>query len=317
MQPKISVIVPVYKAEKYLHRCVDSILAQTFTDFELLLINDGSPDNSGAICDEYAQKDNRVHVFHKENGGASSARNLGLDNVKGEWITFVDSGDWIDSNMYKEMLHTAMQNSVDAVYCDMVMEETDKQSTLNYNSQYSDHQLMYDCLAPINVVYFSVCNRLISRKIFDKYNLRATLGANMWEDVELAVKIRYFTARSTVINKSFYHYNRMNISSTTHKDVMLRTIGQIERVKQIEEFFKNEKRIKQYRHFISLLKFHAKSDLWEYDMNKWVKTFNESKWSLHKFIHIYSKKQILKYSIMSFGGELISPSLIIRLKQIL
>ena len=96
MQPKISVIVPVYKAEKYLHRCVDSILSQTFTDFELILVNDGSPDNSGAICDEYAQKDNRVRVFHKENGGVSSARNLGLDNAEGEWITFVDSDDYIE-----------------------------------------------------------------------------------------------------------------------------------------------------------------------------------------------------------------------------
>lgn len=94
--PKISVIVPVYNTEKYLHRCIDSILAQTFTDFELLLIDDGSKDNSGAICDEYAAKDQRVRVFHKENGGVSSARNLGLDNAQGEWITFVDSDDWIE-----------------------------------------------------------------------------------------------------------------------------------------------------------------------------------------------------------------------------
>ena len=96
MQPKISVIVPVYKAEKYLHRCVDSILSQTFTDFDLILVDDGSPDNCGVICDEYAQKDNRVRVFHKENGGVSSARNLGLDKAQGEWITFVDSDDYIE-----------------------------------------------------------------------------------------------------------------------------------------------------------------------------------------------------------------------------
>ena len=87
----VSIIVPVYNTEKFLHRCIDSILAQTYTDFELLLIDDGSKDSSGAICDEYAVKDARVRVFHKENGGVSSARNLGLDNAKGEWITFVDS----------------------------------------------------------------------------------------------------------------------------------------------------------------------------------------------------------------------------------
>ena len=89
MNPKISVIVPVYKVENYLHRCVDSILAQSFTDFELLLIDDGSPDNCGVICDEYAAKDSRVRVFHKPNGGVSSARNLGLDNARGGWIAFV------------------------------------------------------------------------------------------------------------------------------------------------------------------------------------------------------------------------------------
>ena len=91
----ISIIVPIYKAEKYIHRCIDSILAQSHTDFELLLIDDGSPDNCGAICDEYAAKDSRVRVFHKENGGVSSARNLGLDHAQGEWITFVDIDDYV------------------------------------------------------------------------------------------------------------------------------------------------------------------------------------------------------------------------------
>ena len=86
MNPKISVIVPVYNVEKYLRRCIDSILVQTFTDFELLLIDDGSKDKSGEICDEYAKKDKRVRVFHKVNGGVSSARNLGLDYAKGQWI---------------------------------------------------------------------------------------------------------------------------------------------------------------------------------------------------------------------------------------
>ncbi len=96
--PIISVIVPVYNAEKTLHRCVDSILAQTFTDFELLLINDGSKDHSGEICEEYAKKDSRVRVFHKENGGVSSARNVGIDNVLGQWIAFIDSDDWVEED---------------------------------------------------------------------------------------------------------------------------------------------------------------------------------------------------------------------------
>ena len=91
----VSIIVPIYKAEKYLHRCIDSILAQSYADFELLLINDGSPDSCGAICDKYATKDSRIRVFHKENGGVSSARNLGLENAFGEWITFIDADDYV------------------------------------------------------------------------------------------------------------------------------------------------------------------------------------------------------------------------------
>lgn len=99
--PKISLIVPVYKAEKYLRRCIDSIIAQTFTDWECILVDDGSPDGSGAICDEYVAKDARIQVIHKENGGVSSARNIGIEQAGGEWVTFIDSDDWI-SQYYLE-----------------------------------------------------------------------------------------------------------------------------------------------------------------------------------------------------------------------
>ncbi len=104
MNKKISIIVPVYNTEKYLHRCIDSILSQSFADFELLLVNDGSNDKSGIICDEYAAKDNRIRVFHKENGGVSSARNLGIDKAKGEYIIFVDADDYIKPDYIKHFI---------------------------------------------------------------------------------------------------------------------------------------------------------------------------------------------------------------------
>lgn len=102
--PKISVIVPVYNVEQYLPRCIDSILDQTFTDFEVLLIDDGSTDSSGDICDEYAKKDNRIKVFHKENGGVSSARNCGINFSRGELISFIDSDDWLKQNCLQEIV---------------------------------------------------------------------------------------------------------------------------------------------------------------------------------------------------------------------
>ena len=106
MMYKISVIVPVYNTKKYLSRCLDSILSQSFTDFELLLIDDGSTDDSGVICDAYAEKDNRIRVFHKENGGVSSARNLGINNASGKWIYFVDS----DDELLPDGLKTLVEN---------------------------------------------------------------------------------------------------------------------------------------------------------------------------------------------------------------
>ena len=116
--PKISIIVPVYKAENYLHRCVDSILTQTFSDFEVLLIDDGSPDKSGYICDEYARKDSRVRVFHKENGGVSSARQCGIDNAYGEYTIHADPDDWVEPTMLEELYAKAMDEDADMVICD-------------------------------------------------------------------------------------------------------------------------------------------------------------------------------------------------------
>ncbi len=118
MQPKISVIVPIYKAEKYLHRCIDSILAQTFTDFELILVNDGSPDNCGAICDEYAAKDSRIQVLHKVNGGVTAARADGVKHSNGEWITFVDADDTLPIKAL-ETYNTNISNDFDIIRGDV------------------------------------------------------------------------------------------------------------------------------------------------------------------------------------------------------
>ena len=115
--PKISVIVPVYNVEKYLRKCIESILNQTFREFELILVDDGSTDSSGKICDEYALKDSRIKVIHKENGGASSARNAGLDVAKGEYIGFVDSDDWIEMDMYGELYRLIKENNTDISVC--------------------------------------------------------------------------------------------------------------------------------------------------------------------------------------------------------
>lgn len=116
--PIVSVIVPVFKVENVLHYCIDSILNQTYKDFELILVDDGSPDNSGKVCDEYAQKDDRVIVIHKENGGVSSARNVGIDKAKGKYICFVDSDDYVSKDYLKTLIEIKEKyNDVDNIWC--------------------------------------------------------------------------------------------------------------------------------------------------------------------------------------------------------
>jgi len=128
--PKISIIVPIYNVEPYLRKCIESILKQTFTDFELILINDGSTDNSPIICNEYAATDNRVVVIHKKNAGVSAARNAGLEIAKGEWVGFMDSDDWCDPEMYKFLFNNAIQHGVDISVCD-------------YSRYYKDENILY------------------------------------------------------------------------------------------------------------------------------------------------------------------------------
>lgn len=115
--PKISIIVPIYKVEKYINKCIESILNQTFEDFELILVDDGSPDKCGEICDEYAKKDKRVRVIHKKNGGLSDARNKGIYESKGEYIGFVDSDDYIASDMYKVLYDDIVRNNAEVSVC--------------------------------------------------------------------------------------------------------------------------------------------------------------------------------------------------------
>lgn len=143
--PEISIIVPVYKVEEYLCKCIDSILAQTLTDFELILIDDGSPDGCGAICDAYAAKDSRIVVIHQKNAGVSAARNAGLEIARGAYIGFVDSDDWIEPEMYETMLRKAKETQADVVVCGIQYAETDGRiisTACKGSNQYTNQDLI-------------------------------------------------------------------------------------------------------------------------------------------------------------------------------
>lgn len=207
--PKISVIVPVYKAEKYLNKCVDSLLAQTFTDFEVLLIDDGSPDCSGKICDEYARKDNRVKVFHKENGGVSSARQFGIDHAQGEYTIHADPDDWVESDMLEELYKKAKMDDADMVICDYYEEYIDKRVYMK------QQPTAMTSIAIINDLLFqrlhgSLWNKLVKRVCYKQYDIHFEEGLNFCEDLILNIRLLKNPLHVSYLPKSFYHYDQWN-----------------------------------------------------------------------------------------------------------
>lgn len=228
--PKISVIVPVYNAEKYLQRCVDSILAQTFTDFELLLINDGSKDTSGEICDEYVVRDNRVRVFHKENGGVSSARNVGLDNAMGEWITFVDSDDWLPIDA---LLNYSVNGYEDLVIGGYKNHNSDRLICLDWCGNVVKSSGFSDFLSQnIDSTSFRVpwC-KLFKKQIIELCNLRFDESLVFGEDTVFVTS--YLLSCESVFISNKYCYNYYNIGDNyiskykEHSDSICRYSEQI------------------------------------------------------------------------------------------
>ena len=181
--PELSIIVPVYKVEKYLPRCIDSILAQTFGDFELILIDDGSPDGCGRICDEYARKDKRIVVIHQKNMGVSAARNAGLDIARGRYIGFVDSDDWIEPQMYEAMMDAIRENGADMAVCGVRYADEDGKFTRAdrlSEGVYTRAGLLEDVFAMPNKLGGGCCN-----KVFDASKIasvRFKVGMTIAED---------------------------------------------------------------------------------------------------------------------------------------
>ena len=220
MTPVISIIVPVYNVEKYLSRCVDSILAQTFRDFELILVDDGSTDNSAEICDKYAAKDSRIKVIHKENGGQSSARNNGLEIAIGKYIGFVDSDDWISTDCF-EYLYTLIEKfNADAVSADFVFAyenkpvafqkyKNPKEKIIAGADEILCYYLKQDKMHGKND--FAVWGKLFKRELFR--GLRFPAG-KIYEDNIINFKLFQKCARYVKSTKEIYAYFQRDISTT-------------------------------------------------------------------------------------------------------
>ena len=242
--PLVSIIVPVYKAEKWLHRCVDSILAQTMTDFELLLIDDGSPDKSGEICDEYAAKDNRIRVFHKENGGVSSARQMGLENVTGEYVIHCDPDDWIESDMLMTMIQYSKETQSDMVICDFCVENMNSGEFTYYSQNLQVIDTSSNVLNKlINLeIHGSCCNKLVRRKCLEGIGFYP-FDIVYAEDELFNIKVLKQDLQVGYLNKAFYHYvqRRDSITSFANKKQVLSRKKEIEALEKefsVDEYYK-------------------------------------------------------------------------------
>ena len=220
--PKISVIVPVYNTEKYLHRCIDSVLAQTYKDFELLLIDDGSKDSSGAICDEYAARDSRVKVFHKENGGVSSARNAGLAIASGDWIMHLDGDDWIEPDMLERLIQKGEDTGADIVMGDFLFAYSDRD--ILYILPDWDNNKTASLNRYITSVWTCVWGGIHKRSLYEVYQLKSPQGVTYCEDFHLMARLCYHAKKVVNVHQPFYHYRQQegsvmhNLSKKTERD---------------------------------------------------------------------------------------------------
>lgn len=208
----ISIIVPIYNAEQYIHRCIDSILAQSFTDFELLLINDGSPDNCGVICDEYAAMDSRVRVFHKANGGVSSARNLGIERSQGEWITFIDADDYVHpkflSSLYEKHDFDLIVGSFQIVGSNDIWNGTLKD--LSYN-RITLRKYIVELSSMIN--FQTPWGKLFRTNIIKDNQIKFDERICIGEDSLFILNYLLYTDTLRLSEQTYYYYERGNVGS--------------------------------------------------------------------------------------------------------
>ena len=213
---EISIIVPVYNVEKYLNKCVDSILNQTFKEFELILVDDGSPDNSGAICDQYAKKDSRVKVIHKENGGLSSARNAGIEVAQGKYLGFIDSDDYIAEDMYEILYQNIKKYNADISSVELISVYNDRFKLKDYSPEIkvlNQEQAMQVVLEGTDF-YAYAWNKLYNRNLFNE--IRFPKGKT-FEDAFIIMKILKRANKVVISNveKYFYVKRQNSIMSST------------------------------------------------------------------------------------------------------
>ena len=220
--PLISIITPVYNSEDYLRTCLDSIIAQTFTNWEVIVVDDGSTDNSFEICREYANNDNRFRIYHKENGGVSSARQYGVDQLSEEsaYSIHVDPDDWVEPQMLESLYTKAIESDADMVICDYYNCFEDKDDYIHQDPKSDNPEQVLGAL--FQGLHGSLCNKLIKSDSYKKFDIRFPVGLDYGEDLFVNVALLQKIGKVAYLPQAFYHYDQhsnphpatRNVSST-------------------------------------------------------------------------------------------------------
>lgn len=292
--PKISIIVPVYNAEQYLRRCIDSILNQSFTDFELILIDDGSKDKSSDICDEYAAKDSRVRIFHKENGGVSSARNVGLDDSCGEWVAFVDADDEIEDGYLN--IRKSFENS-DVIQKPYIIVNNNNETKINIQNsrllKNKDSIFRYYVQKRNNALW----DKLIKRSVIgnDRFNTIVTIGEDFLFFLCILPKVKAWAFDNTGAYRYFVREGSamQSVDLSRRIKILWENVGHVQELMSTEDLQVLQKCIVYRSYVIRLYKYRHKLDTDE--LRKLKLLFREMEISQLKYIEFRTKIKLFFY----------------------
>lgn len=268
--PKVSIIVPIYNVERYLERCIKSLINQTLKEIEIILVDDGSPDKCPQICDDYAQKDNRIKVIHKTNEGLGLARNSGMEIATGEYIAFVDSDDYVSCNMYSSLFQETLSTKYDVVYCGVNAEKKDKKIykehiyNLSLNQQSQIHDFLGNIIAsePKEKCErkgpMAVWHAIYKKRIIDTFNIRfLSERIILSEDILFDIKYLSHCQSIRLIPQALYYYcyNGESLSQTFKPDKITRTFALYEEMmKTIQQLNLQDYDLRVKRFFIGYIR---------------------------------------------------------------
>ena len=295
MKNIISIIIPVYNTELYLEKCINSILCQTLKDIEIIIVNDGSTDNSQLIIDKYVQKDNRVKSIIKENGGLSDARNFGIDISNGDYLAFVDSDDYVDRHMFEDMYNLSQKHQSEIVLCDLIKvnEKGEGFRNLQQSPQLGDKIILKDDFTIFGEMSCFACNKLFKKSLFDKHRFKKGIH---FEDIELIPKLVLDSKIISKINQPYYKYfERQDSITKTHTK---KGLDMFVAINEVSNYFKNSiysennidlKRFQIFQGYYSYLAYVA------YVKDKYMK--KSMLLALNDFLNNNSinKKEIINY----------------------